>query len=111
MDQFGTIAIDNLHTVPQSAMNCRPGGLNEVYGPNRPTPSINNICGKYINIFTRCTIRNQHDILKTAVADVSKGQTNMSYKGEIQTLTNLSMKYQVRPGETYRTINNKIYQN
>ncbi len=29
----------------------------------------------YINIFTICTIRNQHDILKTAVADVSKRQT------------------------------------
>ncbi len=30
----------------------------------------------------------QHDILKTAVANVSKGQTDMSYKGELQTLTN-----------------------
>ncbi len=31
--------------------------------------------------------RNQHDILKTAVADVSKGQTDMWHKGELQTLT------------------------
>ncbi len=46
----------------------------------------------YINIFTRCTIRNQHDILKTAVADVSKGQTDMSYKGELQILNKLSMR-------------------
>ncbi len=36
---------------------------------------------------------NQHDILMTAVADVSKGQTNMSYKGELQTLTKLSMRH------------------
>ncbi len=34
----------------------------------------------------------QHDILKTVVADVSKGQTDMSYKGELQTLTKLSMR-------------------
>ncbi len=27
-----------------------------------------------------CTIMNQHDILKTAVDDVSKGQTDMSHK-------------------------------
>ncbi len=45
-------------------------------------------------------IRNQHDILKTAVAYVSKGQTDMSYKGEFQTLTKLSMRHQVCPGET-----------
>ncbi len=32
---------------------------------------------------------NQHDILMTAVAEVSKGQTDMSYKGELQTLTKL----------------------
>ncbi len=30
---------------------------------------------------------NLHDILKTALADVIKGQTDMSYKGELQTLT------------------------
>ncbi len=51
------------------------------------------------SIFTRCTIRNEHDILKTAVADVSKGQTDMSHKGELQTLTKLSMKHQVCPSE------------
>ncbi len=42
------------------------------------------ICGKYINIFTICTNRNQYDILMTAVADVSKGETD---KSELQTLT------------------------
>ncbi len=45
-------------------------------------------------------IRNQHDILKTAVANVSKGQTDMSYKGELQILTKLSMRHQVCPSET-----------
>ncbi len=34
------------------------------------------------------------------VADGSKGQTDMSYKGELQTLTNLSMRHQVCTGET-----------
>ncbi len=37
---------------------------------------------------------NQHDILKTAVADVSKGQTDISCKGELQTLIKLSMRHQ-----------------
>ncbi len=41
-------------------------------------------------------------MLKTAVADVSKGQTVMTYKGEIQTLTKLSMRHQVCPSETCR---------
>ncbi len=36
---------------------------------------------------------NQHDILKRVVADVGKGQTNMSYKGELQTLTKLSLSW------------------
>ncbi len=62
---------------------------------NHPTPSVQSICGTYIHIFTRHTIRNQHDIIKTAVADVSKGQTDMSHKGELQTLTKLSMRHQV----------------
>ncbi len=86
------------------ALDCRPGlsGLNQVYGPNCLTPSVQSICGKYINIFTRCTIRNQHDILKTAVADVSKWQTDMSHKGELQTLTKLSMRQQVCPSVTWR---------
>ncbi len=64
-----------MHT--QRALDCGQGlgGLNQVteaYGPNCPTPSVKTICGKYINTFTRCTIRKQHDILKTAVADVCK---------------------------------------
>ncbi len=36
----------------------------------------------------------------TAVANVSKGQTYMSYKGEFQTLTKLIMRHQVCPAET-----------
>ncbi len=32
---------------------------------------------------------NEHDILMRAVANVSKGQTDMSYKGELQTFTKL----------------------
>ncbi len=53
-----------MHTAPQRALDCRPGlgGLNQVYGPNRPTRSVWGICDKYINIFTRCTIRNQHEM-------------------------------------------------
>ncbi len=43
---------------------------------------------------------NQRDILKTAVIDVSKGQTDMSHKSELQTLTKLSMGHQVCPSET-----------
>ncbi len=39
----------------------------------------------------------------TAVVDVSKGQTDMSYKGELHTLTKLSMKHHVCPGETCLT--------
>ncbi len=58
------------------------------------------ICGNYINIFIRCTIRNQHDILKTLFAYVSKVQIDMSDKGELQTLTKLSMRHQVCPSET-----------
>ncbi len=45
-----------------------------------------------------------NDILKTAVTDVSKGQTDMSPKGELQTLTKLSMRHQVCPSETCHTI-------
>ncbi len=33
-------------------------------------------------------------------ADVSKGQTDVSYKGELQTLTKLSIRHQVCPSET-----------
>ncbi len=39
----------------------------------------------------------------TVVADVRKGQTDMSYKGEHQTFTKQSMRHHVCPGETYRT--------
>ncbi len=38
MVQFSNVllAIDNAYTVPQRALNCRPGlgGLSQVYGPN-----------------------------------------------------------------------------
>ncbi len=74
MGQFSKVllVIDKVHTVQQKALDRRPGlgGLNQVNGPNRPTRSV--ICGKYINIFTRCTNRNLHNILMTVVVDVSK---------------------------------------
>ncbi len=44
MNKFGNVvlAIDRTHIVPHRAMDCRPGlgGLNQVYGLNRPIPSI-----------------------------------------------------------------------
>ncbi len=45
MGQFSkvlSIAFDNAHTTPQRALDCGPGlgGLNHVYGPNHPTPSV-----------------------------------------------------------------------
>ncbi len=44
MGQFRKVllAIDKVHTVPQRALDCRLclGGLNQVYGPNCPTPSV-----------------------------------------------------------------------
>ncbi len=39
----------------------------------------------------------------TAVADVDKGQTDISYKGELQTLSTQSMGHQVCPCETCHT--------
>ncbi len=35
-----------MHTQHQKALDCGPGlgGLNQVYGPNRPTPSVKGIC-------------------------------------------------------------------
>ncbi len=39
----------------------------------------------------------------TPVVNVSKVQTDMSYKGNLQTLTKLSMRHQVCPGETCHT--------
>ncbi len=38
-----------------------------------------------------------------AVADVRQGQTDIPCKGEFQTLTGQSMRYQVCPGETSHT--------
>ncbi len=36
------LGIDNAHTVPERALDCGPGlgGLNQVYGYNRPTPFV-----------------------------------------------------------------------
>ncbi len=36
------LAIDKAYIVPQRALDCGPcfGGLNQVYGTNRPTPSV-----------------------------------------------------------------------
>ncbi len=67
------LAIYTTHTVQQGALDSRPGlgGLNQGYGPNRPNPSVWSSCDMYINIFTRCTKRNQYDILMTVIADVS----------------------------------------
>ncbi len=80
MGQFTNVllAIDRVQTVSHRAVDYRPGGLNQDYWPNCPTPVNQNVYSKYIVIFTRCTTMNQYDILMTAVADVSKGQTDMS---------------------------------
>ncbi len=100
MGQFSKVLlnIDKVHITPQRVLACRQslGGLRQVYGPNCPTPSVQSICGKYINILNRYTNRNQHDILMTAVADVSKGQAEVSYKGELKTITKLSMTQQYK---------------
>ncbi len=44
MGQFSKVllSIDNVHTVPQRALGCGTGlgGLNQVYVPNCPTPSV-----------------------------------------------------------------------
>ncbi len=39
------LTIDNVHTSPQNVLDCIPYlcGLNQVYGPNHPTPSVRNI--------------------------------------------------------------------
>ncbi len=39
----------------------------------------------------------------TVVVDVSKGQTDMSYKSELQIPTKLCMRHQVCPSETCHT--------
>ncbi len=49
------------------------------YGLNHPTLSAYRICGKYNNIFTKCTNKNQFDTLMTAVADVRKGQIDKNF--------------------------------
>ncbi len=97
MDQLVNVllAINKTH-VPQRGSDYRPGlgRLNQVYRTNHPTPSAQSIYDKYNNIFTRCNIRNQFDILMTVVADGRKGQTSMPYKGKHQTLTRQSMTHQ-----------------
>ncbi len=88
MGQLSNVLLAIKHTVPKRALDCGPGlgGLKQVMGPTIPFPLFRvSICGRYINIFTRCTNRNQYDILMTAAADVSKGQTDISYKGEEST--------------------------
>ncbi len=44
MGQFRKVllAIDNAHSLPQRALDCRPGlgGLNQVYVPYSHTPSV-----------------------------------------------------------------------
>ncbi len=102
MGQFSNVllAIDKVHTVSQTVMYCRPGGLNQVYGHNSPTtPSVQSIFGKYINIFTTWTNKKRYDIIMTAVANVSNGQIDMSYNTELRTLTK-HIRHQVCPGET-----------
>ncbi len=48
--------------------------------------------------------RNEFDIILTAVANVSKGQTDIPYQGAHHTLTKQSIKHQVCPNETCCTI-------
>ncbi len=47
MGQFSKVvlAIDTAHAVPQRVQDCRPGfgGLNQVYGPNRPNPFMGRV--------------------------------------------------------------------
>ncbi len=76
-----------MHTVPQRDLDCEPGldGLNHVYGPKRPTSTVQSICGKYINIFTKCTILNQHDILMTWELELGLG-TGVQYGNWSQVL-------------------------
>ncbi len=80
MDQLVNVllAIDKSHTAPHNALDCELalGELNQVYGPNCPTPSAWNICGKY-NIFTRCKNRNMFDTLMTTVEN---GKQTYHYK-------------------------------
>ncbi len=104
MDQLINVilTIDKVHTTPQRALDCRPGlcGLNQVMNPTVSLPLLR-VYVEYINIFTRCSIMNQFDILLTAVANVSKGQTDMSYQGEHQLLTKQSMRHHVCNSDTF----------
>ncbi len=46
-----------------------------------------------------------------AVANVSIGQTDMSCKGELQTLTKLSVRHQICPGENCCTTKSESHYN
>ncbi len=61
--------ISTIVKAPQMAPDCSLGlgGLNQAYRSNHPT-----MLNVYNNIFTRCVIRNQFDILLTAIANVRK---------------------------------------
>ncbi len=88
------LTIDKVHTAPQVAVDCGPGlnGLNEVkrglWAQLSHYPFVASVLS-----FTRCIIRNQFDILLRAVADSNKGETDMTYQGENQTLTEQSIRY------------------
>ncbi len=96
MGQFSKVLlpIDNANTVLHRALECGLGlhGLNQVIGSTIPLL----MWQVYQHLYQ--TTRNQHDIM-TAVVNVSKGQTDMSYKSELQALTKLSTRRQVGPGE------------
>ncbi len=65
MDQFSKVLqLSKMHTVPQRALDFGQGlgGLNQVYGPNHPTPIC--ICGKYTNTNTNIFILHQFCFFK-----------------------------------------------
>ncbi len=82
MGQFSKVllGIDNAHTVPQRALDCGPG-LGVLKQVMCPSLAINRFRISVVSISTFVP-----DV-QIAVVDVSKGQTDMSYKGELQTLT------------------------
>ncbi len=53
-------------------------GETRFWGPNHHTPSVKGICGKDIKIFTKCTIRNQHDIRAKVSSENDILQSSMS---------------------------------
>ncbi len=71
--------------------------------PTVPLPMLR----VYMTCKSSCTNRNTHrnqiDILMADVYESRKGQTDMPYQGEHQTLKKSSMKHNVCPGETCRT--------